>query len=578
MLKLINTYWLNEFIDSDIETFKENYLKIQPPKETPQPKKALPKETPPPRSGERKSGRLSDIQAVQAAQAVPVTPNTPITPKNITFAPGVGMTPTSSKKQCKNTPITINTNVIKTLKLTSNYDNINNNLTDMDIKKILYIKKYIYPMNEGCEDVKFIPKHADGWMFGMFLLTKGYKIKLLGEGIEEGYEKAGKNISNIIAISALEIFHMKPYGFNLLAQGYTNFLDFINYLMTNQQEKVDTNKIVTTFDTVGKLPYLTNITPLLKKETIDDIDLLDLRTPAKTYDSAWMFDEIFSKDKKTITIYGNTHYDLFFEDSVLADIYNIPGTPGASSGSYPFCKFSLLDNGLVLKLYQFGNYHFFDGLETGSLKKFAPKSSSKNDVAIKIVDCYNELEQLSDERYKKNIIRYLSFFKFGGDFIQGIWQYILSYPSEFQNNRIFQQFYTDNKLAGLKLHIATDGLSAIITSLFGGLVVTSNTQFAKLEGLSKGATEFFFVKKQVYDELDKIYKEQRKIKPSGLTTKRYTLDEIKDIMIKTAADRNNDVSPEEIDIYFDPKYLFGKSKKRNDLNNDFKYLLTLNEQ
>ena len=48
-------------------------------------------------------------------------------------------------------------------------------------------------------------------------------------------------------------------------------------------------------------------------ETIDDIDLLDLRTPAKTYDSAWMFDEIFSKDKKTITIYGNTHYDLFFE-------------------------------------------------------------------------------------------------------------------------------------------------------------------------------------------------------------------------------------------------------------------------
>jgi hypothetical protein len=395
-------------------------------------------------------------------------------------------------------------------------------LSDLNGDKIKFIKKYIFPKwkkkekqkkpeeseesDDEEEDVVEDDEDADYYVFGMFTLTKKYITSLTGSTLPKRTdrqrgdvtltsENLGVNVSNMYPVNALEILGMKPFGYNMSGQYSSNFKDFLYTIQLNQQQDRLQNKIITTFDTVGKLPELTNITGLLRKEIDPQIKLVDLRTPAKNYDSAWISDHIFG-DKDTIEMSGDTKYEIYFEGAGI---------------NHPFVEFDLLNGGRTLKLYKFGNYSYPAGLETGK-GFYAPKSSSNRHVAIKIAECYNNFEKegvLLEEQ--RRIVRFLSFFKFGGDFIQGIWQYILAYPNEFKDNTNYINFYNQQELNGLKLHIATDTLSAIISSLFGGLVVTANSQFSKLGGLQAGGTEFFFLKESLYNYFDEKINQSKKL-------------------------------------------------------------------
>jgi hypothetical protein len=357
------------------------------------------------------------------------------------------------------------------------------NLNQIDKQKIVFIKKYIFPYIDPQKD-----PNAD--MFGMFTLQKEYKTRLLGKHLGKNKEtidlELGQNISNIYILQALEILGMTPIAYNMVSKNIF-FSDFIQVIASNQQSNFDRNfdterlNVITTIDTQGRLSYLTNISPFIKNQyQPPQIYPIDLRTPAKTYDSAWIETSLFERGPKyqhsIVTIKGKTNYKLFFKCDTI---------------DYTFCEFDLLKNGRFLKLYKFGNYSY-NGLETGD--PFAPSSSSNAHLASAITKLYE-----SGDIAKA---RFISFFKFGGDFIQGIWQFILSYPDYF-NGDAFNQFKNNNKdiFEGIKLHIATDGLSAAISSLFGGVVATTNTKYINLEGLPSGGTEFFFVKKQVNDLL-----------------------------------------------------------------------------
>ena len=159
--------------------------------------------------------------------------------------------------------------------------------------------------------------------------------------------------------------------------------------------------------------------------------------------------------------------------------------------------YAFLNDGKKLKLTHFGGYTYKNGLTTGE-SYFAPKSSSNRHVSIKLAECYNNFESNVSSEEQKDILRFISFFKFGGDFIQGIWQYILAYPTKFRDTvKSYDDFWKKVDLNGLKVHIAVDTLSSIISSLFGGVVVTGNKQFGKLENNYIGESEFYYVKENV---------------------------------------------------------------------------------
>jgi hypothetical protein len=408
--------------------------------------------------------------------------------------------PVKEDKQDKE-QINVDPIVIERLKANRNLKNLKD--LDMDSqKKLDFIKQNIYP-NWDKKDNNGNYSNPDCYMIKLFTLTEEdlkFIRKTKINEVQQGYisEDLGANISNIFPIQALEILGIRPFGFNKLAQYKYSFMHFLDKVQLYQQEfREPTKKVVTTFDTIGQLSNLTNITGLLKKEIDTTIFATDIRTPAKNYDSAWIFDEIFDKTKETIKMTGNTKYKIFFNDQ------------NANINNHKFAKFDLLDGGKSLKLYYFGDYHFSEGLQTKDFNYyFSPKSSSNRHVSIKIAECYNNFtfnrrmnkEEINEKiNEQSKIVRFMSFFKFGGDFIQGIWQYILAYPSYFKTNEKYQNFYNQCNLNGLKLHIATDTLSACISSLFGGVVVTSNTQFRKLENLQYGGTEFFFLNEELYN-------------------------------------------------------------------------------
>jgi hypothetical protein len=590
--------------------------------------------------------KQANIEALKIQLAELNEPNTPIKSGRSDKDFDVAVLPKNIKDKLEKEEkykeqVYIEPNALKNLKSSHllNYLEISRQDT-INIKKLEFIKKYIYP---NYDDIK----NPDYEIFGMFSLTKKYITSLTGSKLpgkedkevgEDVYtnEDLGVNVSNIFPVNALEILGMRPFGYNKLGQYNVNFKDFIYKIQLSQQEDHLRNKIITTFDTIGPLPNLTNTTGLLRKEIDPNIELIDLRTPAKNYDSAWIFDNIFG-DKKTITMSGETHYNIYFQNKDINE-----------GKEYTFAKFDLLNGGKSLKLYYFGNYLVPEGLETAK-GKYAPKSSSNRHVAIKIAECYNNFEKegISQEDQRK-IVLFMSFFKFGGDFIQGIWQYILAYPNEFKANTNYINFYKQQELNGLKLHIATDTLSAIISSLFGGLVVTANSQFGKLPGLQAGGTEFFFINENNYNYYQKKFENkpilQKHIEQSiiniyncekknnselswveffknignyeksiikqiinqhyndngilegfsdkcnddkriqqyfenikGKGKKTYTWEQIIEIMRKTS--EKNETEPlteNEVNLLFDQEFRFGK-KRVKDLSEDFKYLLTLNE-
>jgi hypothetical protein len=357
------------------------------------------------------------------------------------------------------------------------------------VNTLMYIQNNIYTNYND-------PDTPDYYMYGMFKTGKEqdeYKKDLLGYSLKNEKDKTnlGANVSNIYIINAIEILSVRPCNYNTFGRIFNNdFNIFLRHVTNIRSSNNITNKspVLVTIDIPGRQAYLGNMGPYLGGELGNgDVKIYDLATPAKVYDSAGNSDELFKRtaDKPetgTITLTGNTRYNLYFRCEYF---------------ERPFAKFDLLNNGKQLKLYQFGTSNEPNGITTGTPD--GPENSTNAAVAMMITSLY--------KKKKNKDIRFYSFFKFGGDFIQGVWQYILSYPSEIPDIT-FKTVFNANKqyFNCIKIHLSTDGLSAAIASLFGGFVLTSNTKYWKLEDGFAGGTEFFFVTTEMFKEMIKSNK------------------------------------------------------------------------